>query len=355
MAQRYNNKTGEFDDVPSLTERFGKFCRGVLRVIFRTVCWLVAAALVGGGVAVVWKHREGIGEKFSAIVPCCGTGCGKVWGSCVVLLDRFDLTSVKSLGVWTHENMRTVFLGLAGVLVWKFRKFVWRIVKYPLGIVFYPIVKWWGFVVNTWLEGDRFMACVMLFPGLVLFGLYRLAFEGMRSAFGAVTDVSGVGDALGILLVVAGFILFVVFYARALTDVKCGELVVYRDWGEFVRAAVWTVLIPVGIAWALDGDADWLLRGAGVVCVVMGLASAWVMVAGAFAHNTGSKRWLSLFARVGVVLLLLLALGRLQEKLGKYRRGELGVIRGVLIPLIVFAWMFNCLVRPMIGTERRVR
>ena len=53
-----------------------------------------------------------------------------------------------------------------------------------------------------------------------------------------------------------------------------------------------------------------------------------------------------------MMLLLVFALGRLQEKLEQYKRGELGVIRGVLIQLVVFAWVFNYLIRPMIRTER---
>ena len=73
MAVRYNDKSGEFEDVPSLSERIGRFCRGVLRVIFRTVCWLVAVVLVGGGVAAVWKHRTVIGEKFSE-ASCISVG-----------------------------------------------------------------------------------------------------------------------------------------------------------------------------------------------------------------------------------------------------------------------------------------
>ena len=85
---------------------------------------------------------------------------------------------------------------------------------------------------------------------------------------------------------------------------------------------------------------------------VMGAVSFWLMVSGSFKCNSGSTCWLSLFGRVAVILLLVFALGRLQEKLEQYKRGEPGVIRGVLIPLVVFAWMFNYLIRPMIRTER---
>ena len=99
---------------------------------------------------------------------------------------------------------------------------------------------------------------------------------------------------------------------------------VYRDWADFAKSAVWVIALPLGILWLFENRSDFLFRCAG----------------------------LALFGRVVMMLLLVFALGRLQEKLEQYKRGELGVIRGVLIPLIVFAWMFNYLIRPMIQTER---
>ena len=109
---------------------------------------------------------------------------------------------------------------------------------------------------------------------------------------------------------------------------------------------------PIGIMWMFENQSDFLFRCTGLALAVMGAVSFWLMVSGAFKYNSGSSCWLSLFGRVAVILLLVFALGRLQEKLEQYKRGELGVIRGVLIPLIVFAWMFNFLIRPMIRTER---
>lgn len=352
MAVRYNDKSGEFEDVPSLTERIGKFCRSVLRTIFRTVCWLVAVVLVGGGVAAVWKHRAVMGEKFSAMRSCCGAWCGEVWDSCVAVTDGWDLTSVKPLGAWAYANIRYVFIGLAVVLVWKFRKLIWQFIRCPLGIVFYPVVKWWGFVKESWQDGDRFLACIMLFPGLIIIGLYRLAFTAVVSAFGDSLSLSGSWDVLKMVLAIGGLVLFVVFYARALSEAKSGGLVVYRDWADFAKSAVWVIAIPLGIMWMLESRSDFLFRCAGLALAVMGAVSFWLMVSGAFKYNSGSSCWLSLFGRVAVILLLVFALGRLQEKLEQYKRGELGVIRGVLIPLIVFAWMFNFLIRPMIRMER---
>lgn len=352
MALRYNDKSGEFEDVPSLPERIGRFCRRVLRVIFRTVCWLVGTTLVGGGVAAVWKRRAAIGEELSALRSNCGAWSGEVWDSCVVLLDRFDLTSVKSSGTWAYANVRYVLGGLAVVLTWKFRKPIWQIIRRALGVVFYPIVKWWSFVKESWQDGDRFLACVMIFPGLIIIGLYRLAFTAVVSAFGDSLSLSGSWDAMKMVLAIGGLVLFVVFYARALSEARYGRLVVYRDWADFTKSAVWVIALPLGIMWIFENQSDFLFRCAGLALAVMGAVSFWVMVSGAFKYNSGSSRWLSLFGRGAVILLLVFALGRLQEKLEQYKRGELGVIRGVLIPLVVFAWMFSFLVRPMIRTER---
>ena len=355
MAFRYNNDSGDFEEVLSVTERIGKFCRGVLRVIFRTVCWLVAAALVGGGVVFAWKHRTAIGEKISAMNShfsgICDR-CSEVWNSCVAALDRCDLQPVRQVGDWVGENIRYVLIVLALVLAWKFRKLIWQVIRCPLGIVFYPIVKWWGFVKESWQGGDRFTACVMIFPGLILIGLYRFFLMVVVSAFGDSFSISGSWDALKILLAIGGFVMFVFFYGRALSEARCGQLVVYRDWAEFAKSAVWVIALPLGVSWMFEHQSDFLSRCVGLAFVVTGAMSVRLMVAGAFKYNSGSSCWLSLFGRVAVILLLMFALGRLQEKLDQYKRGELGVIRGVLIPLVVFAWMFNYLIRPMIRTER---
>ena len=224
--------------------------------------------------------------------------------------------------------------------------------KVPLGVVFYPIVKWWAFVKESWIDGDRFLPCVMVFPGLILIGLYRLVFTVVFSAIGDSFSEAGTWDMLKVVFVIGGFVLFVVFYGRALAEARHGSLVVYRDWGDFAKSAVWTIAVPVGVAWTFEDHGDLLLRCAGLALLVLGIVSFCAMVSGAFRYNSGSERWLSLFARMGVSLMMMFALGRLQEKLNRYRRGELGVIRGALIPLAVFVLMFNSLIRPMIRTER---
>ena len=228
----------------------------------------------------------------------------------------------------------------------------WRGMRVPFVILFYPVMKWWTFFRQSWVEGDRFMTCVMIFLGFVLIGAYRLACEIVLSLFDGLWHPAGTGEALIMALVVGAVVLFAVFYGRALVEARQGSLVVYQNWADFGRSALWVLAFPIGLPWLLDASADWILRGVGLSFLLLGVVSLGEMMAGAFKYNSGAKRWLSLFARVGVILLLVLAFVKLQEKLDRYKRGELGVIRGVLIPLAVFAWMFNSLIRPMIRTER---
>ena len=56
--------------------------------------------------------------------------------------------------------------------------------------------------------------------------------------------------------------------------------------------------------------------------------------------------------RLAVALLALFAVAKLSEKFQAYKRDELVFVRGVLIPLAVFAAVFNWLIRPMIRSER---
>ena len=86
--------------------------------------------------------------------------------------------------------------------------------------------------------------------------------------------------------------------------------------------------------------------------VLWGVAawSLWRMVAGAFKYNS-SHCWIALGARIAVAMLAFFAVARLNEKIQAYRRRELGIIRGVLIPLVVFALVYRYGIRPMIGRK----
>ena len=111
------------------------------------------------------------------------------------------------------------------------------------------------------------------------------------------------------------------------------------------------VLVPYGACSLFDGGAEWPARTFGALILFCGVASFWRACTGAFRYNSGSSRWLALYARFAVTLLFVLALGKLQEKLDQYKCGELGVIRGVLIPVLIFAWVFREFIQPMIGLQ----
>lgn len=214
--------------------------------------------------------------------------------------------------------------------------------------VFYPALKWWEMEREALEEHDWMMAIVWAFPGLLLFGAYKLVFEIMSGVAGEALPQS-TSESLILLAVICGLVAYVVFYAKALSLVKMGRLVVYRDWGDFAKSVAWVVLIPLGLAWCLDAELGFIMRAAGVLAIGLGACCLGCLFSGAFKYNRGSRAWLSLFARMAVAVLFLFALAKLQEKYDLYKRGRLGVIRGVLIPLAVFAYVFNAFVKPMVG------
>lgn len=158
-----------------------------------------------------------------------------------------------------------------------------------------------------------------------------------------------------LMVAVVGLSLFA--YCKAYGRVRTGEVVVYSDWGDLGKSMLWALGFSVGVI--LIKDSSTLFVGQQIIAVFLigiGCWSFWWMVAGAFRQNRTRKLgWISLGARFFTLFLLLAALSKLHEKLERYRRRQLGVIRGVLIPLAVFAVVFNYLVRPMIGSEARWR
>ncbi len=152
------------------------------------------------------------------------------------------------------------------------------------------------------------------------------------------------------ILAIGGIVAVIVCYARALTEVKRGRLIVYRNWGDFFKASAWIVLLPFGLLNALYGETR-SSQVFGIVVAVGGVVSFWWACAGAFRYNIGSRRGLALFARFAVTLLCVCAIGKLSEKFDQYKRGELGVVRGVLLPALIFAWVFREFIQPMIGLQ----
>ena len=155
--------------------------------------------------------------------------------------------------------------------------------------------------------------------------------------------------ALPMVLAIGGLIAAVVFYAKALRKVKSGEMIVYRDWGDFGKAALWVVALPLGLGWLCEDEAGF--AGLGVIAIIIGCLSLLHTCTGAFKNNSWHNCWLALYARFAVILLLVFALGKLSEKFDQFKRREAGVITGVLIPLAIFAWVFKELISPMIGTR----
>ena len=153
---------------------------------------------------------------------------------------------------------------------------------------------------------------------------------------------------LPVILVIALLAVTVKLYATALHRVRTGELVVYRDWADFGKSALWVVALPCGLGWLSDGS-----RILGVMSTLIGCGSILNLCWGAFTCNDGKSRWLALYARFAVVLLLVFALGKLNEKFQQYKRHEVGAILGVLLPLVLFAWIFESLIRPMVGSGSR--
>lgn len=188
-------------------------------------------------------------------------------------------------------------------------------------------------VVPTWLRGSS---------------LSQL-FHGIGSWF------SNLGEIACYALVIAGVVAFVYFYAKALAAVKAGRLVVYRDWGDFGRSLFGPVLLLVGLClWCNDSSSVFQLLA--LVAFYYGVRFSFGLLAGAFRYNSGSRAWLALFARLAVLVLMFFALAKLNERFANYRRGRygygiVGVIRGVILPLMIFTWVFREFVRPMVGLQ----
>lgn len=166
---------------------------------------------------------------------------------------------------------------------------------------------------------------------------------------------SSVGDVACYALAVAALVAFVYFYAKALAAAKSGRLVVYRDWTDFIKSAAGPILLLVGASQLLDGETT-VLRLVGLVGIFYGCRFTYGLVMGAFRCNSGSRAWLALFARIAVLLLMVFALAKLEERFKDYRRGKYGIgveaaLRGVVIPLALFAWVFHAFIQPMIGVR----
>jgi hypothetical protein len=115
-----------------------------------------------------------------------------------------------------------------------------------------------------------------------------------------------------------------------------------------LKSTAWLYALPVGIIFVSDSSADTMHLVFGWSFIVGGIVSFLSLVRGAFRYNSGGLCYLSLFARFAVSFLAIAALAELHSKFDKLRKGELGVIRGVLMPILIFAFVFKTFIRPMI-------
>ena len=172
-------------------------------------------------------------------------------------------------------------------------------------------------------------------------------------SFGQVGNwFAGVWDVVCGVLVLAAIVGFIYFYGKALHEAKAGRLIVYVDWSDFGKSAAGPILILVGLSWLLDGGTMvlWLL---GLIGIGYGCYFTYGLFAGAFKYNYMPRAWLALFARIAAMLLMIFALAKLEERFKNYRRGVYGrgfeaVVRGVVIPLAIFAWGFRTFIQPMV-------
>ncbi len=155
-----------------------------------------------------------------------------------------------------------------------------------------------------------------------------------------------------IVFAILGFAIAAAFYGFAYARVKSGNMVVYSSWADFASAAAWVVLLLIGYGCeyaAADGGS---MLTAARVFKWSGYASAVWMVGGAFRNHGIVDVVFAIPARIIVAVLVLFAWSKLKEAIDGCREGRKGVVDGVLIPLGIALFVFNALVKPMIGDNR---
>lgn len=321
----YDERTGDFNEIEySLW--------GVAAKILLFSLLLIVAA---GGVYAWFK-----GWQFSDAIPLVKKYCVLAYskGSVAVKFLQSYLT-VKSI----------VFVGIV-IAACCCRKKIWKILKCLLYFLFWPVIKLFLRVRSAWRERDWGMLSLLVMLGVVLYWAYMFAFALISVMVSSVHIDDPLNSSMPLVFVISGAVAFIYFYAKALTMVKCGQLVVYSDWSDFLKSTAWLYALPVGLIFALDSSADMMHQIFGWCFIVGGIVSFICLVRGAFRYNSGGLCYLSLFARFAVSFLAIAALAELHSKFDKFRKGELGIIRGVLMPILIFAFVFKTFIRPMVGT-----
>lgn len=166
---------------------------------------------------------------------------------------------------------------------------------------------------------------------------------------GAETDTGGRIVVMAILVLVGAACLYGITYAR----VMAGTMVVYVSWYDFMAASAWVLLVPVGYGceYAASGTGD-ALMSMGTILKATGVLSAIWMVGGAFLNKNVIGIFLAIPGRVIVALLVLLAWAKIKEAFDESSSNKRGLAGGVLLPLGIALFVFNFLVKPMIGDKR---
>ena len=321
----YDERTGDFNEIEY----------SLWGVVAKILLFSLLLIVASGGVYAWFKGWQST-DAFPLIKKYCGLVYSK--GLVAVKFLQSYLT-VKSI----------VFVGIV-TAAYCCRKKIWKIIKCLLYFLFWPVIKLFLGVRSAWRERDWGMLSLLVMLGVVLYWAYMFVFALISVMVGSVHIDDPLNSSMPLVFVISGAVAFIYFYAKALTMVKCGQLVVYSDWSDFLKSTAWLYALPVGLIFALDSSADMMHQIFGWCFIVGGIVSFICLVRGAFRYNSGGLVYLSLFARFAVSFLAIAALAELHSKFDKFRKGELGIIRGVLMPILIFAFVFKTFIRPMIGT-----
>lgn len=158
-----------------------------------------------------------------------------------------------------------------------------------------------------------------------------------------------------LIITVSMLTLFVsaVVYTVACARVKSGAMVVYASWGDFAASAAWIFLgvLGYGCEYAAAEGEPGLARLAFVLKTAACASAIW-MLGGAFQNKGILNVLLAMPARIIVGSLAVLAGAKLKEAMDGLKDGRRGIVDGVLIPLGIALFVFNALVKPIVGDRR---
>ena len=180
------------------------------------------------------------------------------------------------------------------------------------------------------------------------------AFEAAdASASDTVADTEVVGGRI-VSVVVILLIVSVVVYGISYMRVRAGKMVVYASWVDFTAASAWVVLGLVGYGCNYaSANGEVALKTVASILKLAGCASAVWLIGGAFLNRGVFNVLLAIPARIIVAVLILLAWSKLKAFLDGLRdANKRDLVDGFLVPFAIAMFVFNVLVKPMIGDRR---